>query len=224
MASYHDVDATFRPIGVWPGQSTAERRSSPFSASWSSTLELLKRELRALDAQNIVIQLDIEERDLRLDGYPRANARAKSPGVILAFDSKYGPLRYPCDTFTHWEDNLRGIALAMEALRKVDRYGVTKRGEQYTGWKALPAGGETSTTMTAEAASRVIADLAYRSGRGPHPYVAAQRILDDPAAARDRYREAALYAHPDHGGSNKDFQLLQEAKQIIDNHHGKARP
>jgi hypothetical protein len=37
------------------------------------------------------------------------------------------------------EANVRAIALALEALRKVDRYGVTKRGEQYAGWKALPS-------------------------------------------------------------------------------------
>lgn len=213
MASYSDVDATFRPIGVWPGQHTEERRSSPFSAPWSSTLELLKRELRFLDAQNIVVQLDIDERDLRLDGYPLANARAKSPGVILAFDSKYGPLRYPCDTFANWDDNLRGIALAMEALRKVDRYGVTKRGEQYTGWKALPAGGETSTTMTAATAAQVYSTM----GGG-----APQTILGDSEYAAAVYRRAARAAHPDTGGTDEEFQLLQEARKIIDHHHGKA--
>jgi hypothetical protein len=34
--------------------------------------------------------------------------------------------------------NARAIALGLEALRKVDRYRITKRGEQYTGWSALP--------------------------------------------------------------------------------------
>lgn len=42
-----------------------------------------------------------------------------------------GHLSYPCDTFTTLQDNLRVIALALEALRMVDRYGVTRRGEQY---------------------------------------------------------------------------------------------
>jgi hypothetical protein len=34
--------------------------------------------------------------------------------------------------------NARAIALGLEALRKVDRYRITKRGERYTGWSALP--------------------------------------------------------------------------------------
>lgn len=38
-----------------------------------------------------------------------------------------------------WQINLRAIALGLEALRKLDRYGITSRGEQYTGWRAIEA-------------------------------------------------------------------------------------
>ena len=102
-------------------------------------MNLLKHELERLQASNVVIEMDLTEVDIRRDGLPRNNARPTTPRVCLSMDSPYGPLRYPCDTFLSWQDNVRGIALALEALRKVDRYGVTKRGEQYTGWKALPA-------------------------------------------------------------------------------------
>ena len=38
--------------------------------------------------------------------------------------------------------NLRSIALGLKALRAVDRYGVSRRGEQYAGFRAaLTAGG-----------------------------------------------------------------------------------
>lgn len=131
-------DITFRPIDLWPGEQTSWRKRAPFGAAWLSTIRLLERELTMLDAKNVVFQVALYEGQLRLDGKPKATAKASHPGVILAFDSKYGPLKYAVDTFDVFTDNVRAIALAMEALRKVDRYGVTKRGEQYTGWRELP--------------------------------------------------------------------------------------
>lgn len=135
---------TFRPLedairdggGSWTGY-----HSSPFRAPWSATVSLLAREIRHLEPRQAILELDMAESDFRNDGLPRANARAASPGVVLTLvGTPHGDLRYPCNTFGHWDENVRGIALALEALRKVDRYGVTKRGEQYAGWKALPAG------------------------------------------------------------------------------------
>lgn len=94
---------TFRPIDQWPGERTARRRSSPFRVGYSDTLELLEREVSMLGAREVVIMLGLEEKDIRLDGLPRASASPSHPGVILALESKYGPLKYPCDTFTHWQ-------------------------------------------------------------------------------------------------------------------------
>jgi hypothetical protein len=119
------ADITFRPIDEWPGEMTRSRRRAPFRTTWGTTIKLLERELGMLGARLVVFQIAVDERDLRIDGKPRAQARAAHPGVILAFESKWGPLKYAVDAFDRWEDNVRAIALAMEALRKVDRYGVT---------------------------------------------------------------------------------------------------
>lgn len=208
------MKVTFRPIDRWPGERTGTRQSSRFRAGWSDTLELLNRELENLRARDPVVMLDLTEGDIRLDGWPRANARPGHPGVILAFGSPYGPLKYPCDTFTTWQDNLRAIALALEALRKVDRYGVTKRGEQYTGWRALPGAGGTTATMTAEAAAQLIASLA---GNGT---VDGPALLHDRALLPGAVRAAARHAHPDAGGSTEAFQQLQVAKRVLEAHHG----
>jgi hypothetical protein len=215
--SFYDMRAKFRPIDTWPAAETKSRQWAPFRASWSQTTELLGRELRHLNAKNILCLMALRERDIRLDGYPRADARPSHPGVILAFDSIHGPLKYACDRFTDWQDNVRAIALGLEALRKVERYGITKRGEQYVGWRALASG--TEPVMTVETAARVVADFAYRLGGGPHAYGAASRILESADELKARYREAARGVHPDSGGSTKDFQRLQEAKRILDAHH-----
>ncbi|MFD4957124.1 hypothetical protein [Microbacterium sp. NPDC058389] len=150
------------PIREWPGDLTAHREQSRFRVSGSgyttratplsTTLGQLDIELRALRAQNAELLIAVASSDFRLDGRPRATAKAAHPGVILSFDSDHGHLSYPCDTFTTWQDNLRAVALALEALRKVDRYGVTKRGEQYRGFLAIEATAAPAGFATADAA------------------------------------------------------------------------
>jgi len=139
---------------------------------------------------------------------PRSDARPRTPRVIVSLDSMHGPLRYPCDNFHNWHDNVRAIALALEALRKVDRYGVTKRGEQYKGWKALPAPSGEPTTP--ELAARVI-------GRtDPDP----ARILTDSTYAKRIVRAALKKHHPDQGGDAAQFHRVQQARRILSDYHG----
>lgn len=209
MATYYLPNVRFRPIEVWPGRLLRwdERRRAQFRASWPKTVDLMNRELANLQAEDVVLQLALRERDIRLDGYPRADARADHPGVILAFKSRYGPLQYATDTFDDWQDNIRAIALGLEALRAVDRYGVTKRGEQYRGWQALPA--PAGGPMTVEAAARFIAEQATAAGFPVDP--------DDVLGPfrQDAYRAAARQAHPDTGGDHTTFVRLQEAKRVL---------
>lgn len=204
--------ARFRPIEQWPGETTRSRRPAQFSAKWGSTLTLLDRELNHLGRKNVVVQVALTDRDIRIDGFPRANARPGHPGVIVSLDSRYGPLSYPCDTFTTWQDNLRGIALALESLRAVDRYGVTKRGEQYTGWKQLGGGTSMAAPMTREEAAAYLAKCADPNGLivGLVGALLAGRMVEA------TYKSAAKKAHPDTGGSTEQFQRLQEAKRVLD--------
>lgn len=209
----HSTTVTGRPLVAWPGELTKYRVPSRFKAAWSDTLDLLDRELYHLGAKNTVIQMAMRESDFRLDGAPKAHARPDHPGVILSTDSPYGPLSYPCDRFTHWEDNVRAIALALEALRKVDRYGVTKNGEQYTGWKQLGAGRPTGS-MTVEQAAIFLAAATGEPCDGGD-------FLDAPgvphkASVERGYRVAVKRLHPDTGGNVEDFQKLQEAKRVLD--------
>jgi len=227
------ADLIFRPIDTWPGvlRADADRQTPQFSAVYSSTIELLHRELELLKAERAVIQLALASSDIRRDGLPRVTARPEHPGVILSFDSPYGPLRYLTDTFTGrsvwrpsakggtfrmegWQANLRAIALGLENLRAVDRYGITKRGEQYRGWAELPAGtAMPATHMTRDDAARFIAEHAG------HPE-SWELLRDDATKGRrvlaSSYRQAAHALHPDRGGDAGLFQRLQAAKALLD--------
>ena len=136
------LNATFRPLTQWPGERTKTRRDAQFRATYSKTLDLLEYELDKLRAGNTVIQVDnLTTADIRNDGWPKGSwcPRGGWQGVIVSFESHKGAMSFPCDRYTEWQDNLRAIALSLEALRTVDRYGVTRGNEQYTGWARLPA-------------------------------------------------------------------------------------
>lgn len=204
------MDYTFRPISTWPGEMTSERKRSRFGTGYGQTLSLLERELWYLSARDVVFELALDESQIRRDGRPRADARPNHPGVVLSFGSGKGPLRIACDRFTDWEDNLRAIALALEALRMIDRYGVSSRGEQYVGWRALPPPQEVLPSEIEQQRANAAWMAKEACGRGM--YVEASDLMVDAETARSVYRFLAKKMHPDiAGGSSELFKRLREA-------------
>ncbi len=205
-----DTFYVIRPLPAWTDPETRDRRGAHvFKASWSDTLALLRDEIGKIGGRPpVVFQIDVTEGDIRLDGMLRSNAKAGHPGVVVSFESQFGPLRYATDAYERvygfgmqsWQANLRAVALTLGALRAIDRWGVSKRGEQYSGWRALEAGGRT-TFPTADAALRWMAGM------------------DDadalPQNARAIYRNLARRMHPDAGGSQDDWDRLDAAKLLL---------
>jgi hypothetical protein len=201
-----------RPIVAWPGDLTpwAARRVAPFRSSYATTLLLLQRELDLLGARAAVLQLAITENDLRnTDGMPRAGAKPKHPGVVVTFVSKHGPLQYATDEFTSWQDNLRAIALGLEALRKVQRYGITHSGEQYTGFRAL----EAPSGLTIDDAARTLA--AFTDDEMKFEDLLTEVGARGPEWTRAAYRTAAKRRYPDVGGSHSDWLRLEQAYRLL---------
>lgn len=219
----------YRPIESWPGALTAEREVSRFTARIGDTLRVLDREMDALGATEAVVQLALPERSFRADGDLRSDARQPDhPGVILSFEAPtLGPLRYWTDRFSAarvyengrwrdvpgWHDNLRAIALGLEALRRVERYGIAERGEQYAGWKQLGAGVPLGppAPMTVDEAARVIA-----VGAGLN-LADADDIADTDVLAYF-YRRASKRHHPDTGGDPDLFRRITEARNLLADH------
>jgi hypothetical protein len=173
---------TFRPLDR-PANSATEW--SPFKASWTSTVKTLRRELEAIGARHAVMLVDFREQDFRADGMPRGDRRARSPGVVLTVESKRGTIRMEGVKYDDWQDNVRAIALSLEALRAVDRYGVTKSGEQYRGWLALPMGSGVSGSRGVE--------LVREHGS---------------------VKKALHATAPDHGGDREDYESVLAARKM----------
>lgn len=199
------------PITIWPGPATPSgaRRESPFKGTvterdsdghtryrhrktpFMTTVRDLQRELTAISARDPVLQLALQPSDLRIDGFPKARAVATHPGVVLAFNMpalKGQRVTYAVDRFWAWQDNLRAIALGLEALRKIKRYGMGSGYEQYAGYRALPE----VASQSPQEAREVLARTAGLDG----PYAAS------PMADKDLFRKAAKRSQHDEGQMN----------------------
>lgn len=216
------MSITFGPIKHWPGKlkSRGERTKAPFKSGYTETIRQLERELRMVNAESAVVQLAMPH--FRQDGLPYADATAEHPGVIVSFikvvRSKLGervrvPLSFPTDTFLTWETNLRAIAIALEDLRRIDRYGVTQNAEQYLGFKALPPPGPSHDgILTVDEAARFACSVIGVGDAGP--------TIASSDTWLTVYRSAAAKLHPDVHGDPEKWARLQAAKSLLDQHHG----
>jgi hypothetical protein len=209
------IDITYRVIDdrpiEWSKTPSWQLPWSPFTAPWSKTRDLLDKELNHMNARKVELALGLRAGDLNRDGSISARARLTDPGVILSFEtSKHGVLTYPCRTYTGrpesmaWQENVRAIALGLEALRKVERYGIAARGQQYAGWRALGAGIPLEGSMTEAEAWRVLRE--------------AVRHPDSTVRSKDvewLFRIASLEHHPDVGGDSDHFARLVTARAIL---------
>jgi hypothetical protein len=207
---------TVRPLSDLTGFQDG-RTESAFTTNWSAALQLLDRELQVLKARDVVLELDVREDQIRLDGGLRGGSRPASGRVRLAFDSKYGQLAYATNRFWRpsgtrykmredYQHNVYAIAKGLEALRLVDRYGVTS-GQQYTGFKALPSGTALPAShMTSDEAWAILGSFGDRT-------VAEQRADGDVQA---QYRRARAFAHPDrHDGDRKLWDQVEQAGRVL---------
>lgn len=188
------MNLTFRPLPAWP-YPPQKTRPDLFKASYNRTLEDLEREIGYLGGDEIIVGLVVAADQIRLDGRMRADARVNHPGVELSFEKRgrLDPITnqrapgerlvFHTDVHSDWRSNLRAIALGLESLRAVDRYGITSTAEQYAGFLQL----ETSQASAA---------------RG-------KELVD----AAGSVKAALLEHHPDHGGDPHRFADVQAYRQ-----------
>ncbi len=152
----------------------------------------LYRELERLRAKDVRISSDLP---LRIDGQPRAGVRPpEDPGVAVYFKVEKEELCLSCDRYTTVGDNLRAVALSIEAIRGLERWGTKDMVRAaFRGFRALPALGETS-------------------GRSWWVILGV-----DPDATRaeidEAFRQLARSRHPDVTGETGPWLELQDAHQ-----------
>lgn len=185
----------------WP-RTPAHRRTSNarFSAQFTTARAQLQRELRLLGAKSVVISSWLP---LRNDGLPFADAarrRIEDPGVAVYFVLRERPMAMARDIYTNVSDNLRGVGLAIEHMRGLERHGGAHMMERaFTGFQQLPPPGG-----AARPATRPWREVLAPIPRGLDP-------ADELTIAEVRYREAARTAHTDVGGDGERMIILNAA-------------
>lgn len=187
----------------WPHwvKRTASRQNAAFhkkvdtGRGWSQSKLLtvadartrLQDELDRLGARSAVLSTNCE---LRLDGQPRSDSNPADPGVAVYFLLKGKQMCMPCDKWGRVADNIAAIAGHIDAIRKIERYGVQSVDEAFAGFVALPP------------------PLQWRD-------IFQVPVDADLAAGEKAYRDLARRHHPDNGGSTLKMAELNQARYAM---------
>lgn len=180
------------PLG-WRRTEPGRRRRAPFRSygreiSITNGVERLDRELRLLGARDEILSTNVR---VGLRGLPLSDGPAPSdPGVAVYFKLKGQPRCLACDRWTRVADNITAIAQHIDALRRIDRYGIGSVEQAFAGYTALPPSA-----------------VDWWLVLGIKPEASLEEIE---VAFRDLAREH----HPDRGGRHEDMARLTEARQL----------
>lgn len=155
--------------------------------------ERLADQLMRLEATSVVVSTNLE---LTRYGEPRADrAPPSDPGVAVYFQLKGKDRVLACDKWDSVAGNMAAIANHIDAIRRVDRYGVGTLDQAFAGYDALPPPGADNRPPWRKV-----------FGFSPDQDVSAETI-------QATYRELAKLSHPDlQGGSHEAMALLNAAK------------
>jgi hypothetical protein len=208
------------PIGQWPGERTPARERQPayvFKVDYGKLLKDLERELTKLGARETVIQIDVSAMEIRQDGQLYARAKPTSPATIISFDRRRRgqppeTLVFACDRYDHWHANLRAITLTLQALRGIDRWGAVREGQQYAGFRELPA---PASAPNGGFASRQHAAV-YLTSLIPTGY-SIEEIERDPTRRLNLYQALVRQFHPDApNGDEETMKRIGQARAYLD--------
>ncbi len=177
------------PAG-WQRTPGFKRRHSQFTKGGSAislfnAIDRLQGELDRLGARESILSTNVRT---KLNGLPYSNEPEPTDrGVAVYFKLKGKDRCLACDAFTTVAGNVAALAAHIDAIRRIDRYGVGTIDQAFAGYTALPA---------------PAAD--WRSTFG----LVNGASLDD---VERKYREMARTAHPDAGGNDADMARLNVA-------------
>jgi hypothetical protein len=121
----------FKRLVRWPHPVRLKRRVLTGPIKFDVTLNELVTRLLEMEATEVSVGLDFDDAEMRPDGWPRANAIPKTPGVLLVVECRYGNLLFACDTYINWLQNLHALVLLLDNLRKASFYEVVPAHELY---------------------------------------------------------------------------------------------
>lgn len=169
----------------WPITPTYQRGTPKFRTTIESALRELQTEVKMLGGTDLVLS----------SNYTLGVSNPKEPGVVAYFIYNKNRVAIPCDRWLRIENNVKAIALTINAMRGMERWGAKHMIEaMFTGFKQLPPSSKRDWW--------VVLGFGRPTGRPD---------ASSDSAISDRYRSLAQQKHPDRGGSNADMVELNAA-------------
>jgi hypothetical protein len=159
-----------------------------FPSGFSSEAYNLQEELRRMKAKNVVISTNIPVLE---NGNPYAKyPKPVDTGVAVYFSVDNKAMAICCDKWNTVEANLRALAMSVEAMRGLDRWGVSQVMERaFMGFKALPE----------------------RAASFPWWEVLGVSRVCTMKEIKEAYKKKSKIHHPSAGGEPHKWRELQEA-------------
>lgn len=162
----------------WPKTDVIRRESGKFKTSLEGALRNLHHQISPMGGKSIILS----------SNYTLGAANPKEPGVVAYFTWQDMQVAIPCDRWTRIEQNVQAIALTVEAMRGMERWGAKHMIKaMFSGFKALPAG-----------------DSAWWVQLGVDQGATKEQI-------KEAYRALCKVHHPDVGGNPDQFLKVQKA-------------
>lgn len=163
-------------------------RSRGGALTIAMAIDRLAGELERLGASGEILSSNVP---VSIKGLPFSVAtEPQDSGVAVYFDLKNKPLCFACDKWDRVADNIAAMAQHIDALRRIDRYGVGKVEQAFAGYLALPPAAD---------------DWRLILGVGEYA------TLDQVDAA---FLEKARTLHPDAGGTHDEMARLTAARDF----------
>lgn len=187
------------PVGRARTKSYARHRNGLWKrATVSTACAQIEVEVERMGGHDLVVSTNLS---LRLDGFPRSGQpEPEDPGVAVYFVRNGARIALACDRWSSVRENLRAIAMHLEAIRGQERWGVGTLDEAFAGYAALPdpnAPRHWSVVLGITSDARSSLSTSSVEARGI--FLASV------------YRDRARKLHPDAGGTHEGFVELQKA-------------
>lgn len=146
--------------------------TSKFKTATDKARQKLLNEISLMGGTSPVISSNVP---LRSDGHLRADREPVDAAVAVYFQRNGKSMVFACDRYDYIRDNLHALALTIEALRGIERWGASEMMERaFSGFKQLNAENEGMSwwgTLQVDAhASAAEIDAAYKKlAKFAHP-------------------------------------------------------
>lgn len=170
------------PLQWPPGWQRAQfRERARFKTTLPSALSNLKKQIELMGGSQVILSSNCT----------LGHENPRDPGVVAYFLWSKKQLAVPCDRWDRVESNVQAIALTVEAMRGMERWGAKHMIEaMFTGFKLLPAGESRAWWQV----------LGVDQSASLHQ-------------AKEAFRALAPTCHPDTGGTNNAMAELNAAWQ-----------